>query len=174
MSHSFCISPDILVILSLSHSTVFTILFDIALVFFSSDISFPVWFVTRLMPQSKQPMAIGIIITLYPGRLSLISNVSFWYFYSFSACFASTLFSLGQATSIRNILFLFLYSCLYSFYTLFLFFIFLLWYLFNVGDIRSLSVHSAYVTFIILNDCSLVPAFFLQFCIFSQQSFLYL
>ena len=61
------------------------------------------------MPPPKQPIRIEIIITLYPGRLSQISNANCRNFCSFSACFASTLFALGQTMSIRNILFLFVY-----------------------------------------------------------------
>ena len=100
-------------------STVFTISFDIALDFSSSDIIRPISFITLLRPPPKQPVThlntpkqpvtIGIIITLCPGCLCLISNASCWYFCSFSACFVSTLFSPEQSISIRNNLFLFLY-----------------------------------------------------------------
>ena len=54
--------------------------------------------ITRTSPPIH-PNTIGIASTLYPGRLSLTSKASCWYFCLFSLFFSRTSFSLGQAIS---------------------------------------------------------------------------
>ena len=69
----FCISDT--VIITISH---FVISFESSLIVFFS-------------PPSRTPTTIGITVTTYPGRLSLISNASWQYFLTFSTFFVSKL-----------------------------------------------------------------------------------